>query len=641
LKLSVVIVNYNVKFFLSQCLHSLKLAIENLRQPVEVFVVDNHSVDGSCYLIKEQFTWVKLIENKTNVGFSKANNQAIRQATGEYILLLNPDTVLEQDTLSKVISFMDNHPDAGGLGVRMIDGKGNFLPESKRGLPTPKVAFFKITGLSKLFPKSPFFNQYHLGYLDEFSIHEVDVLSGAFMLLRKSVLDTIGLLDETFFMYGEDVDLSYRITLAGYKNYYFPETTIIHYKGESTKKGSINYVRMFYSAMAIFANKHFRSNQSIIMSFFIQIAIWLRAFLSLLKRAIMLIATPLFDFIFFFGLLYIITQIWEQIKYGNDGVYPEKFILYVLPIYSLLLVFALYYSGLYAQRPRWSSLFKGLTLGSLLLLSLYALLSEDLRYSRAIVILGIIGSFTLFPAIRWLLKQSRISLFYIGKNIRKRAVIIGSKDEYIRTSSLLKNSLSYDTILWVCPHNEKNSDMVGNLNDLPEVIRIHKINEIVFCSKDISPKNIIEQMAYFASLNLDFKIVGDAIIGSKTVFSEEPTFDIFINSISQPINKRNKRLLDITIGLFFLLFLPVFIFFVKQKAGFVKNIFAVIFGFKTWVGYAQPQSDILPQIKKSVLPISFDANKAEELNFLYAKDYKIINDLIFIYKNLKFLGSNK
>ncbi|NSW45095.1 MAG: glycosyltransferase [Bacteroidales bacterium] len=640
MKLSVVIVNYNVKFFLSQCLHSLKLAIDNLGQPVEVFVVDNHSVDGSCYLIKEQFPWVKLIENKTNVGFSKANNQAISQAKGEYILLLNPDTVLEQDTLSKVITFMDNRLDAGGLGVRMIDGKGNFLPESKRGLPTPKVAFFKITGLSKLFPKSPFFNQYHLGYLDEFSIHEVDVLSGAFMLLRKSVLNSIGLLDETFFMYGEDVDLSFRIKQAGYKNYYFPGTTIIHYKGESTKKGSINYVRMFYSAMAIFANKHFRSNQSIIMSFFIQIAIWLRAFLSLLKRVIILIAIPLFDFIFFFGLLYAITQIWEQIKYGNEGVYPEKFILYVLPVYSLLLVFALYYSGLYAQRPRWSSLFKGLTLGSLLLLSLYALLSEDLRYSRAIVLLGIMGSFTLFPAIRWLLKHSRIPLFYIGQNIRKRAVIIGSKDEYIRTSSLLKNSLSYDTILWVSPNNEKSSEIVGNLNDLPEVIRIHKINEIVFCSKDISPKNIIEQMAYFASHNLDFKIVGDAIIGSKTVFSEEPTFDIYINSISQPINKRNKRLLDITIGLFFLLFLPIFIFFIKQKAGFVKNIFAVLLGLKTWVGYAQPQSNILPQIKKSVLPISFDANKAEEYNFMYAKDYKIINDLIFIYKNLKLLGYN-
>ena len=638
MKLSVVIVNYNVKFFLSQCLHSLKLAIDNLGHPVEVFVVDNHSVDGSCYLIKEQFQWVKLIENKANVGFSKANNQAIRQATGEYILLLNPDTVLEQDTLSKVIAFMDKHPEAGGLGIRMIDGKGNFLPESKRGLPTPKVAFFKITGLSKLFPKSAFFNQYHLGYLDEYSIHEVDVLSGAFMLLRKSVLDTIGLLDETFFMYGEDVDLSYRITQAGYKNYYFPETTIIHYKGESTKKGSINYVRMFYSAMAIFANKHFRSNQSIVMSFFIQIAIWLRAFLSLFKRGMILIATPLFDLIFFFGMLFAITQIWEQIKYGGEGVYPETFILLVLPIYSLLLVFALYYSGVYAQRPRWSSLFKGLALGSLFLLSFYALLSEDLRYSRAIVILGIIGAFTFYPLVRWLLKQSRISIFYIGQNVRKRAVIIGSKDEYIRTSLLLKNSMTYDTILWVSPSNEKNSEVVGNLTDLPEIIRIHKISEIVFCSKDISPKSIIEQMAYFASLNLDFKIVGDAIIGSKTVFSEEPTFDVFINSISQPINKRNKRLIDIVLSLFFVIFLPIFIFLVKHKTGFIKNIFAVLLGFKTWVGYAQPQSAMLPQIKKSVIPISFDSNKAEELNFLYAKDYKIINDLIFIYKNLKSLG---
>ncbi|MGQ9847408.1 MAG: glycosyltransferase [Bacteroidales bacterium] len=640
MKLSIIIVNYNVKFFLSQCLNSVKLAIDQLSQPVEVFVVDNHSVDGSCFLIKEKFPWVKLIENKQNVGFSKANNQAIKQAQGEYILLLNPDTVLEQDTLKKVITFMDQHPDAGGLGVRMIDGKGNFLPESKRGLPTPQVAFFKISGLSKLFPKSKLFNRYHLGYLDEHTINEVDVLSGAFMLLRKKTLDEIGLLDETFFMYGEDIDLSYRITLAGYKNYYFPETTIIHYKGESTKKGSVNYVRMFYSAMSIFAKKHFQSKQSRFMSSIIHLAIWLRAFLSLIKRFFLNIVLPFVDFLFFYFLLFTITQLWEKIKYHKEGIYPEKFIWYILPIYSILLVGSLYYSGLYEKRPRWSSLFRGLGIGSLLLLSMYALLSEDMRYSRAIVILGIISAFVLFPLLRLLLKKTRLKMFSIGQENHKNVLIIGKKEEYQRTRQLLNVAIKYENCYWVSPENDKSSDVLGTLNDLPEIVRIHKIDEIVFCSKDVSPKIIIEQMTLLSDARVDFKIVGDAIIGSKIVYSEEPTFDVFINSISQPINKRNKRLLDVFLSITMLLFYPLVVFFVKDKKGFFINILNVLTNKYTWVGYAQPANAKLPKIKKGVLPVTNDTAKAEEMNFVYAKDYKTINDIVIFFKYFKYLGND-
>ena len=256
--LSVIIVNYNVEYFLEQCLNSVFQATKDLK--IEVFVVDNNSIDGSVKMIKERFQSVHLIENKTNNGFSKANNQAIKIANGTHILLLNPDTVIEENTFQKVVSFMNDNPKAGGLGVRMVDGKGNFLPESKRGLPTPGVAFYKIFGLSMLFPKSRLFGAYHLGYLKEHEINKVDVLSGAFMLIRKELIEKIGLLDESFFMYGEDIDFSYRITQAGYDNYYYPDTTIIHYKGESTKKSSVNYVFIFYKAMVIFAKKHFSKN---------------------------------------------------------------------------------------------------------------------------------------------------------------------------------------------------------------------------------------------------------------------------------------------------------------------------------------------------------------------------------------------
>lgn len=239
--LSIVIVSYNVRHFLEQTLHSLSKASQN--KNVEIWVVDNHSKDDSVAMVREKFPHVRLIVNQDNPGFSKANNQAIAQAQGKYILILNPDTVLQEDTIDVCYEYMERNPETGALGVKMIDGQGKFLPESKRALPTPWVSFCKIFGLSWLFPRSRTFGQYHLGYLSDEEIHEIDILSGAFMWIRKDVLDKVGAFDERFFMYGEDVDLSYRIRLAGYKNIYLPTTSIIHYKGESTKRGSLNYVK--------------------------------------------------------------------------------------------------------------------------------------------------------------------------------------------------------------------------------------------------------------------------------------------------------------------------------------------------------------------------------------------------------------
>jgi GT2 family glycosyltransferase len=250
----------------------------------EVFVVDNHSDDDSVKMVSLQFPSVHIIENQENCGFSKANNQAIKLSKGEYILLLNPDTVIEEDALEKAILFMDQQPKAGGLGVKMIDSRGKFLPESKRGLPTPWASFCKMSYLSTLFPRSRSFNQYHLGFLSENQIHKVDVLAGAFMFLRKSVLDTIGFLDEDFFMYGEDIDLSYRITQAGFSNYYFPKSRIIHYKGESTRKSSLNYVKMFYGSMLIFARKHFAARNKWLLSLVIMPGVYLRASSAYLHR---------------------------------------------------------------------------------------------------------------------------------------------------------------------------------------------------------------------------------------------------------------------------------------------------------------------------------------------------------------------
>lgn len=278
MKLSIVIVNYKVKYFLEQCLCSVQAALAGL--DAEIFVVDNHSADGSVEYLRARFPEVVFIENEDNPGFAKANNQAIRQSTGEYVLLLNPDTVIGEESLRTLCYFMDEHPEAGAVGVKMLDGHGVFLPESKRSFPSPWVSFCKIFGLSKLRPGSPLFARYSLPYLDEDKQHEVEVLAGAFMLLRREALNKAGLLDEAFFMYGEDIDLSYRMVLAGYKNYYIPER-ILHYKGESTKYGDIKYVKAFYGAMLIFYRKYYPQS-GWLMSAVIRLAVLLRAFFSFL-----------------------------------------------------------------------------------------------------------------------------------------------------------------------------------------------------------------------------------------------------------------------------------------------------------------------------------------------------------------------
>lgn len=281
MQVSICIVNYNVKYFLEQCIHSVVNASKNLK--TEIIVVDNNSADDSLALIKEKFPSVKLIANSTNKGYSAANNQAIKIASGRYVLLLNPDTVLQEDTLEKSINFMEANKNAGALGIKMLNNDGDFLPESKRGLPTPSVAFYKLFGLAKLFPRSKKFGQYHLTYLDKNQNHEVDVLSGAFMLLRKETLDKVGLLDESYFMYGEDIDLSYRIQLEGLKNYYYGESSIIHYKGKSTKNDVQNIIT-FYKAMATFSTKYFASNNARVFLIIIYCAIILRAGIALTAK---------------------------------------------------------------------------------------------------------------------------------------------------------------------------------------------------------------------------------------------------------------------------------------------------------------------------------------------------------------------
>ena len=641
--LSVVIVNYNVVFFLEQCLNSVFAASKNLN--VQIFVVDNNSVDGSINMLKENFSSVVLIENKENVGFSKANNQAIKRANSPYVILLNPDTVIEEDTFDKCIDFMNSNTDCGGLGLRMLDGKGNFLPESKRGFPSPSVAFYKIFGLSYLFPKSQKFGRYHLGFLSEFEVNEVDVLSGAFMLLRTVTLEKVGLLDEQFFMYGEDIDLSYRIKLGGYKNYYFPETKIIHYKGESTKKSSVNYVFVFYKAMILFAKKHFSNKNANLFSFAINLAIYMRASLSLINRFVKKIATPFLNAALTYLALFFLADYWR-----NAAIQFPEYVFYIsIPLYIFVFILFAWLIGVYDKGIRNHIIWKATIFASIFILVIYALLPKDWQFSRLFILtasLVFVLQHYLVLITQNLLKTHKIGL---PSTPKKHFAIIGDQAEFIRVKKILE--LTYPTIESIIGVyiDENYEEASGSNLQLNEIIQVHTINEIIYCAKDVSAKDIIEGMTKIESQDIEFKIAQpntSYLIGSNSIDNSGDFYALNFSALSKAENIRSKRLFDFFFSIILLLLSPILLVIIKFKVKFISNLIRILSGKKSFVGYLN-QSDgtktNLPKIKPGILePFSvseeLSIDKKEELNLLYAKEYSFIFDFEVLVRKWKLLG---
>lgn len=602
-------------------------------------------------LVKEKFPTIKLICNSVNTGFAVANNQAIKMAAGEYVLLLNPDTIVQEDTFAKTLAFMDSHYDAGGLGIKMLDGKGNFLPESKRGLPTPAVAFYKIFGLSKLFPNSKKFGQYHLTYLDKNQTHEVPVLSGAFMLMRKETLDKVGLLDETFFMYGEDIDLSYRITEGGYKNYYFADSSIIHYKGESTKKSSVNYVIVFYKAMSIFANKHFSNSNAKLFNFLIHLAIYLRAFVAIVARMVKQLFYPAIDFVIILSSLYLCKTVYEINFKLYPNFYSKEILNLFFPLYTLVWMTFTYFSGGYDTPLKLSKLIRGVLTGMGFILVIYSLLPEFYRFSRALILIGSLVTLMIYIVTRVLYNFIGIKQFkWFNAKSGNRIAIIGSEQEFERVHQLLKQTrIRANFIGFISNENNgiRNTNYIGHFHQISEAIEIHQINEIIFCAKDISSANIIKHMVTLVTKGVEFKIAPPeslSIIGSNSIDTAGDLYIIDVNNIGRPENRRSKRLLDIGVSVFLLLFSIVFIFFQKNKINFIKNCLLVLFGYHTWVGFGKQNRKDLPSIKPSVLlPMdnsTFLTNQNyDTVYFNYAKDYQINSDFRHIIKNIKYLGN--
>lgn len=624
--ISIVIVNYNVRDFVLNCLESIyKSDLQGLT--LEVFVVDNASIDGSTQVIAQEYPQVQLIANEKNLGFSVANNIAIKKAAGKYVLLLNPDTLVQEDTLKKCFDYMEGHPSVGALGVKMIDGSGTFLPESKRALPSAWNSFTKLSGLANVFPQSQLFNGYALGHLSEDSNHEIEVLCGAFMFMPRSVLEKVGLLDEQFFMYGEDIDLSYRILKAGYKVHYLADTTIVHFKGESTKKGSLNYVKTFYSAMSLYVDKHHGGNNSL-FGMLLKLGIWTRGGVSALSRLVKSGLPLALDFLLIFLGLYGFARLWAEHYFKDAAYYEESPLLWNIGFYALVWTGVAWLLGYY-KKSKLPKRIQVVLVGLAVVLSVYALLDDQYRTSRIITLVGATISFLVFSITALFRNRSA------KKETSKNILIVSKEETCEKIMQVLNNSSQAANVVGLIFPSDKSYDhttYINNIDSLQEVSKVLKVDEVIFNTEDLSTKKVMQLMTQMPS-NLSYKIAGDdslAILGSKSKNTAGEIYNVDLRyNIDDEYSRHIKRIFDVVSSLLLLVLSPLLIVINKLKLkSVVGSILKVLIGDKTWISY-NDRSSIkgLPVLNHGVFHIAIS-------NRDYAREYTVWQDVTTLFLHL-------
>ncbi len=600
---------------------------------VEIIVVDNNSVDDSVDFIRSRFPEVYVIANSDNLGFSKANNIGLKRAKGKFVLVLNPDTIVSEDTFTTCIEFMESHADAGIVGVKMLDGTGTYLPESKRGLPSPWTSFFKLTGFNKLFPKSNLFNGYYMGGLDPEETNPVPVLTGAFMFVRKIAIESAGNFDEDYFMYGEDIDLCYRVLEAGYTNYYLPKTSIIHYKGESTKRSSVKYIRTFYSAMLIFVSKHYRGAGGIILSQFLKIGIFMHGFLIWTRRLLMSSIIPIVDLFIISGVVMLVKYSWAAWYFNDSGHFQSVFNTVNLPMYAGIWFLCLALFGAYDIGRSQKRILGSVVFGTVVILVSYALIDTTFRSSRAVILIS--APLVIVCLILWNLIYDRL----VGGALERRVAIIGSEYECERIMELL-NRVDPDVVI-VGAISTRDMDsgtgFIANIKHLKKAVHEYRIKELIFLTNDVEFNEISKWMSEFGS-QLKYKIASresDSIVGSDSKIMAGQLFTAEIQfAIDTILNKRNKRLFDIVIAVIILIISPFRVLFPNGLTA-VSRAWTVLLGKFTWVSYDTRDSRIgeLPILKPGYFSPAMHiavrmevSREVHMINYLYALEYSVWKD---------------
>jgi O-antigen biosynthesis protein len=637
---SIVIVNYNVRDHLDACLASIFKSNKD-KYKIEIFVIDNNSIDGSSSFLRNKYPSINFIDNDSNLGFSKANNIALKKVQGEYILILNPDTILEEETFDKLINFCKENKDVGAISSKLIQANGKLDLACKRSFPSLSVALPRIIGLSKLFPKSKIFGKYNLTYLDENKTYEVDAICGAFMFIPKYILDKVGFFDEDYFMYGEDLDLCFRIKKNGYKIFYFPEVKTVHLKGESTRKSGLAYVNNFYGAMSIFVKKNLSGN-SFLLALILRLGVFYWSFFSYLKRLFKVLRYPILDIL----LLYVSFII--SIK-SRFNIFPNASYIFIITVYIAIWIIIFNLFKVYNKRYGVSlaNTFNAIITGFLINSSITYFLKQY-AYSREVIL------FSTFLSISFLLSYRGLINFYkfiISKNILLRKInllIVGDKE---LNQDIEERFLAKYNIIYFNRISEKK-----DLNTLSEIIKLKNINEVVFSGDYFSNHQILRVMWDFSGKNVIFKIVptGNDLILSKlhSNISDFSLVEIEYN-IKNKMNIFLKRLFDLVLS--FILIITVYPFIVlyyKLKKGNISKhtsklilLPEVFTGKYSFVGipiwYETKEKEYLG--KRGLTGIiqlnHFEGINDEEMmnyNIFYAKNQNLLMDIEILLKTMFF-----
>jgi GT2 family glycosyltransferase/lipopolysaccharide/colanic/teichoic acid biosynthesis glycosyltransferase len=580
LQLSVIIVNFNVREFLHHALVSLQKAMKGIRG--EIIVVDNASDDGSVEMVRKRFPNVHLLVNKENVGFARANNLALKKARGQFLLLINPDTLVQEDTLRVMLKFFAENPDVGLAGCKILNPDGTFQLPCRRSFPTPWVAFTKMTGLSTLFPQSRLFGKYNLTYLSPDESYELDAVSGSFMMVRREVYEQVGGLDEDFFMYGEDLDWCYRIQQAGWKNYYVHSTKIIHYKGESTRRSNLDEIRTFYQAMHLFVKKHF--GKSSLFSAILRLGISVTSGLATLKAWFRTLRVAALDVI----LVDLSILIAEFLWFGTLMRLPLHAYPIVYTVPAAVVVACLAAAGVYTRHRMSASRTIVATLVSFVFLSALVFFFKDYGFSRGVTIISGWLSVVFLPSWRLLVRalgkstpEGRRSLF------GRRSLIVGTDGAARELLRRLRTRVGdgYDVVGFIDETRRRVGEVLdglpilGSVENIGKVIHDHRVSDVIFSTQTLSYTEILGVISRSRQQTVNFHLVPntlEVIIGKGSVDSldELPLVQISYN-IEKPGNRFWKRLFDITVASLLLISVYPFVYFRRLARGLTSSRFIV------------------------------------------------------------------